>query len=48
MGSLTASPEKIRITGPKTLVNKIDKVNATIALDGNTEDYTQESKSYDL
>ena len=38
VGSLTASPEKIRITGPKTLVNKIDKVNATIALDGNTED----------
>ena len=42
VGRLTASPEKIRITGPKTLVNKIDKVNATIALDGNTEDYTQE------
>lgn len=42
VGSLTASPEKIRITGPKTLVNKIDKVNATIALDGNTEVYTQE------
>lgn len=42
VGSLTASPEKIRITGSKTLVNKIDKVNATIALDGNTEDYTQE------
>ena len=42
VGSLTASPEKIRITGHKTLVNKIDKVNATIALDGNTEDYTQE------
>ena len=42
VGSLTASPEKIRITGPKTLVNKIDKVNATIALDGNTEDYTRE------
>ena len=42
VGSLTASPEKTRITGPKTLVNKIDKVNAAIALDGNTEDYTQE------
>ena len=42
VGSLTASPEKIRITGPKTLVTKIDKVNAAIALDGNTEDYTQE------
>ena len=37
-GSLTANPEKVRITGPKSLVNKIDKVNATISLDGNTQD----------
>ena len=42
VGSLTANPEKIRITGPKTLVNKIDKVNATIELDGNTQDFTQD------
>lgn len=42
VGSLTANPEKVRITGPKSLVNKIDKVNAAIALDGNTEDFTQE------
>lgn len=48
VGSLTASPEKIRITGPKTLVNKIDKVNATIALDGNTRGLYPGSKSYDL
>ena len=41
-GSLTANPEKVRITGPKTLVNKIDKVNATIELDGNTQDFTQD------
>ena len=40
--SLTASPEKVRITGPKTLINKIDKVNASIELDGNTEDFTQD------
>ena len=40
VGSLTANPEKVRITGPKTLVNKIDKVNATIELDGNTQDFT--------
>ena len=39
VGSLTANPEKVRITGPKTLVNKIDKVNATIELDGNTQDF---------
>lgn len=42
VGSLTANPEKVRITGPKTLVNKIDKVNATIELDGNTPDFTQD------
>ena len=29
VGSLTASPEKVRITGPKTLINKIDKVNVS-------------------
>ena len=43
VGSLTANPEKVRITGPKTLVNKIDKVNATIELDGNTQDFTQDA-----
>lgn len=42
VGSLTANPEKVRITGPKTLINKIDKVNATIELDGNTQDFTQD------
>ena len=42
VGSLTANPEKGRITGPKTLVNNIDKVNATIELDGNTQDFTQD------
>ena len=42
VGSLTANPEKVRITGPKTLVNKIDQVNATIELDGNTQDFTQD------
>ena len=37
VGSLTASPEKVRITGPKTLINKIDKdVNLTI-IDKNQE-----------
>ena len=42
VGSLTANPEKVRITGPISLVNKIDKVNATISLDGNTQDFTQD------
>ena len=42
VGSQTASPEKVKITGPKSLINKIDKVNATIELDGNTQDFTQD------
>lgn len=42
VGSLTANPEKVRITGPKSLVNKIDKVNATIELNGNTQDFMQD------
>ena len=42
VGSLTANPEKVRITGPKSLVNNIDKVHATISLDGNTQDFTQD------
>ena len=45
VGSLTANPEKVRITGPKSLVNKIDKVNAAIELNGKTQDFTQEVKS---
>lgn len=42
VGSLTANPEKVRITGPKSLVNKIDKVNTAIELNGKTQDFTQE------
>ena len=42
VGSLTANPEKVRITGPKSLVNKIDKVNAAIELNGKTQDFTHE------
>lgn len=42
VGSLTANPEKVRITGPKSLVNKIDKVNVAIELNGKTQDFTQE------
>ena len=42
VGSLTANPEKVRITGPKSLVNKINKVNAAIELNGKTQDFTQE------
>ena len=38
IGSLTASPEKIKITGPQSLIQKIDKVIATVNLEGKTED----------
>ena len=44
MGSLSSNPEKIKITGPKSLINKIDKVNASIDVDGATEDVTQETE----
>lgn len=42
VGSLTSNPEKIKITGPMSLINKIDKVTASINVDGATEDVTQE------
>ena len=43
VGSQTASPEKVKITGPKSLVNKIDKVNATVDVNGKTKDFTEEA-----
>lgn len=42
VGSLTANPEKVRITGPKSLVNKIDKVTASVSVAGKNQDITQE------
>ena len=42
IGSLTSNPEKIKITGPTSLINKIDKVNASIDVEGATEDITAE------
>ena len=42
VGTQTATPEKVKITGPKSLINKIDKVNATVNVDGETEDVTEE------
>lgn len=43
VGELTSSPEKIKITGPESLINKIDKVNASINVEGATEDVTQDT-----
>lgn len=42
VGTLTSNPEKVRITGPKSLMGKIDRVNATINVTGKSQDFTQE------
>ncbi len=42
VASLTSNPEKIKITGPTSLLNKIDKVNAFIDINNDTEDKTEE------
>jgi YbbR domain-containing protein len=42
VGTLSSSPEKVRITGPQSLINKIDKVTASIGVDGRSEDRTEE------
>ena len=43
IGTQTVSPEKVRITGPKSLINKIDKVNVNISVEGRTQDATTEA-----
>lgn len=43
IGSITSNPEKIKITGPKTLISKIDTVTAAINVEGQNEDVVQES-----
>ncbi len=40
IGSQTVTPEKLRITGPESLIGKIDIVNVYPDLDGKTSDYT--------
>ncbi|MCF0132626.1 MAG: hypothetical protein HUJ72_02045 [Blautia sp.] len=42
IGSQTVNPEKIRITGPKALVGKIDIVRADVNVEGITQDKTEE------
>lgn len=41
VASMTASPEKVRITGPRSLISKIDKVNASIKIGGRSDDRTE-------
>lgn len=40
IGTLSASPEKIRITGPSSLINKIASVSTTVNVEGKTTDMT--------
>ena len=40
IGSQIVSPEKVRITGPKSMINKIDKVMVNVDVNGITEDTT--------
>ena len=44
IGSYTALPEKVRITGPESLVKKIDKVSVTVNVEGLKEDTTEEAR----
>ena len=43
VGTLTSNPEKLKITGPTSLINKRDKVNASVDVDGASEDVTEET-----
>lgn len=42
IGNLVSSPEKIRITGPTSLINKIDKVTASVDVSGASSDVTRD------
>lgn len=42
IGSVVANPEKVRITGPQSLIRKIDQVIAYIDVEGITRDMTKQ------
>lgn len=44
VGTLLSNPEKIKITGPISLINKIDRVNAAIDVSDASEDVTEETE----
>lgn len=44
VGPLSSNPEKIKITGPISLINKIDRVNADIDVSDASEDVTEETE----
>jgi len=41
VGTQTVSPEKVRITGPESLIRKIDKVSVNVSVEGVTEDFSE-------
>ena len=43
IGTLMANPEKIRITGPSSLINKIGNVSTSVNVEGKTQDFTVET-----
>lgn len=43
IGNLISNPEKLRITGPTSLINKIDKVVASVNVNGAVADVTKET-----
>ena len=42
VGTQTVFPEKVKITGPRSLINKIDKVTAAVNVNGYSRDTTEE------
>ena len=44
VGTLSSNPEKIKITGPVSLINKIDRVNAAVDVSDASEDVTEETE----
>lgn len=43
IGSITANPETVTVSGPKTIVDKIDRVAATVSAEGLTGDSTRKA-----
>ena len=41
IGTQIVNPEKVRITGPQSLIRKIDKVSAYVSVEGATEDFSR-------
>ncbi len=42
VGTQTVSPEKVKVTGPKSLVSKIDRVTAMVNVSGKSRDVTED------